>query len=282
MLKLLSKWFIRLRGRPPELPPVEEDEHAYSEWEFNEGRRTWERFFAGRVDIEGKRVIDLGCGLGGKSAFYSTLGADEIVGVDILQDNIDKAVKYCEFKDFKLTRFQYADAAHLPFDDASFDIAISDDSFEHYPDPAGVISEAARVVKPAGLFVIDFTQWASPYGHHLQRWIKAPWAHLILTTDEIIAITREVGEKQIATVHNPRQREILLQKLDADLKHHQECLNRITISRFEKLVAESKKWISRYSRHTSAAPWLFPLKNITPLKEFVVGRNIYILERIKK
>ena len=282
MLKLLCKWFIEQRSRAPELPPPEQDEYAYSEWEFKEGKHTWERFFAGRVDIAGKRVIDLGCGLGGKSAYYSTLGAKEVVVVDILDENISKARKYCAAMRFAPTCFEYADAVHLPFEDASFDIAISDDSFEHYPDPAGVISEAARVLKPGGLFVIDFTQWASPYGHHLRRWIKAPWAHLILTTDEISAITREVGEKQIAKIPNPQQREKLPQKLESDIKHHRECLNHISIGKFEKLIAESAKWITRYTRHTSAAPLLYPLKVLPPLQEFVVGRNIYILERTNK
>ena len=101
-----------------ELVTQEEDEFAYSDWELKEGKRTWERFFAGKVDIRGKKVIDLGCGLGGKSAYYSTLGPAEIVGIDVLDENITKAKIYCAAKGFSLTSFQCADATHLPFEDA--------------------------------------------------------------------------------------------------------------------------------------------------------------------
>jgi ubiquinone/menaquinone biosynthesis C-methylase UbiE len=283
MLKLLYKWWIRLRSSSLKPCEPEQDELAYSEWEFAEGKLTWERFFANRVDVKGKKLIDVGCGLGGKTAFYATLGPKEAIGIDILEDNIAKAVEFGASKGLgDVLSFKCADATDLPFHDASFDIAISDDSFEHYPNPEGILNEVGRIVKPGGLFVIDFAQWGTPAGHHLQRWIKAPWVHLTLPTDEILGITREIGERQIASVSDLEWRDKLKDKLEWDLKHHREFLNRISIAEFEKLVSKSGVWVVRYERRTAASPWLYPFKALPQLREYSVGRNIYILKRVKE
>jgi SAM-dependent methyltransferase len=46
------------------------------------------------------------------------------------------------------------DAERLPFCDAAFDVIVSADSLEHFPDPRLVVAEARRVLGPNGHFVI--------------------------------------------------------------------------------------------------------------------------------
>jgi len=48
-----------------------------------------------------------------------------------------------------------ADAARLPFPDATFDAVICSEVLEHVEDPAAVIAEAARVTAPGGLFLFS-------------------------------------------------------------------------------------------------------------------------------
>ena len=43
------------------------------------------------LDVKGKRVLDIGCGTGGRTAYLASLGAEEVVGIDINQEEIDDA-----------------------------------------------------------------------------------------------------------------------------------------------------------------------------------------------
>ena len=46
------------------------------------------------------------------------------------------------------------DAQRLPFADAAFDVIVSGDSLEHFPDPRLAVAECKRVLRPNGRFVI--------------------------------------------------------------------------------------------------------------------------------
>jgi SAM-dependent methyltransferase len=80
-----------------------------------------------------------------------------------------------------------ADAAALPFDDATFDLIVSTAAFEHISDLDAAVREVARVLKPGGLTHIDIHLFTSlSGGHHLEwTWPEReqertvpPWDHL--------------------------------------------------------------------------------------------------------
>lgn len=64
--------------------------------------------------------------------------------------------------------FVFGDATRLPFPDASFDLVLSGGLLEHFRDPAPVLSEMARVLKPGGLFYADIV----PRKVSLYRWAE--------------------------------------------------------------------------------------------------------------
>ena len=109
----------------------------------------------------GLRVLDLGCGWG-----YGTLWANgqgcATAGVDLGQDQLAWArARLDPGGRLGLTR---ADAAALPFRDASFDRAISVEMLEHVfrPDRPRVLAEIARVLKPGGRLSLSTPNPASP------------------------------------------------------------------------------------------------------------------------
>jgi SAM-dependent methyltransferase len=59
-----------------------------------------------------------------------------------------------------------ADAAELPFEDASIDGAFASNLLEHAPDTEGIIREIERVLKPGGWGYVSWTNWYSPWGGH--------------------------------------------------------------------------------------------------------------------
>jgi ubiquinone/menaquinone biosynthesis C-methylase UbiE len=46
--------------------------------------------------------------------------------------------------------FQYGDAAHMPFEDESFDYVVCMAAFKNFTDPVGAIDEIHRVLRPGG------------------------------------------------------------------------------------------------------------------------------------
>jgi 2-polyprenyl-6-hydroxyphenyl methylase / 3-demethylubiquinone-9 3-methyltransferase len=93
-------------------------------------------------------ILDVGCGGGFLSNHLGSLG-HRVTGIDASRDALAIARRYDHSG---LVRYQQGDALRLPFDDASFDAVCAMDFLEHVEDPDQVIAEAARVLKPSGLF----------------------------------------------------------------------------------------------------------------------------------
>ncbi len=99
------------------------------------------------------RVLDVGCGPGIMTAVLAVY-AREVVAFDITPEMIHRARQKCEKAGLANVQFQLGQAERLPFDDASFDVIVTRLTFHHFPDPATVISEMVRVIRPDGRIVI--------------------------------------------------------------------------------------------------------------------------------
>jgi len=112
----------------------------------------------------GDRVLDVGSAAGAVTHFLSTFGC-AVVGVDLSETGVARARER-----FPSLRFEVADAAALPFEDASFDKAVAADVTEHMDDEAlrGMLAEARRVLVPGGTLSIH-----TPNPKHLIERLKA-------------------------------------------------------------------------------------------------------------
>ncbi|MCT4581499.1 MAG: methyltransferase domain-containing protein [Flavobacteriales bacterium] len=90
-----------------------------------------------REVVANKKVVDIGCGYGKNRAIVEAVGG-EWIGVEPFEGGAHVVV---------------GDAEDLPFDTATFDVAIMDAVLEHIPDVGKAFSEVARVLKPGGVFV---------------------------------------------------------------------------------------------------------------------------------
>jgi len=109
--------------------------------------RHWMPFFAGEVGA-GARLLDLGCAYGFLVREAREAGF-RAVGVDASRFAVAQA-KACAPD--SAGRLLVAHAERLPFAGASFDVVTAFDVLEHVPHPELLIAEAARVLRPGGVF----------------------------------------------------------------------------------------------------------------------------------
>jgi len=104
-------------------------------------------------DIEGKKVLDMGCGEGYFSRFFAKAGG-EVTGVD-LSDALVKAAVDEEERHSLGIKYFVADAANLNMlKSESFDVAFSYMALLDIRNYEGAISEVSRVLKTGGRFVV--------------------------------------------------------------------------------------------------------------------------------
>jgi ubiquinone/menaquinone biosynthesis C-methylase UbiE len=104
-------------------------------------------------NVEGKKVLDVGCGEGYFSRFFAKAGA-EIVGID-LSEALIKAAKEEEERHPLGVKYFAADAADLSvLGSEVFDIVYCHFVLEDMPDYEGAIAEISRVLKTGGRFVV--------------------------------------------------------------------------------------------------------------------------------
>lgn len=106
----------------------------------------------------GSRWLDVGCGTGALSATILTLAApSELAGVDASDGYVAYARE--QIRDGR-ARFEVADAQHLPFEDASFDAAVSGLVLNFLPRPSHGLAEMARVTRSNGTVAVYVWDYA--------------------------------------------------------------------------------------------------------------------------
>lgn len=107
--------------------------------------------FVQRVAVNGKSILDLGCGNGRYTAKFLEMGAKSVKGIDISPAMIELAKKTYKNIDFVL-----GDCAELPYANESFDVVFSNFVLQHCEDLYGPMQEVERVLVPGGYFVATF------------------------------------------------------------------------------------------------------------------------------
>jgi ubiquinone/menaquinone biosynthesis C-methylase UbiE len=96
----------------------------------------------------GQRVLDVACG-SGNGALAAGRRFCDAVGVDFVPALIERARERAAAERLPTT-FEVADAEHLPFEDASFDVVLSIFGCMFAPDQEQAASELVRVCRPGG------------------------------------------------------------------------------------------------------------------------------------
>lgn len=112
------------------------------------------------MDIEnlaGKRILDVGCGIGQYSVFFALKGA-EVTAFDISPVGVKQGRNLARVNGVEgKCRFEVANASEMPYADQSFDIVVYHEVLHHAIKYPNVREETLRVLKPGGRVVVSET-----------------------------------------------------------------------------------------------------------------------------
>lgn len=107
------------------------------------------RRYAPGFDVDGSRVLDVGCGDAGVIIAFAESGA-KVAGVEVDAGSLARARVRAEEHGVEVDLVSGA-AERLPFENESFDLVILDNVLEHVEDRQRTLREIGRVLRPDGL-----------------------------------------------------------------------------------------------------------------------------------
>jgi SAM-dependent methyltransferase len=145
------------RGSPAFFRKVEE--HRYEVY------APWLKRAVGFEAFAGRRVLEVGPGLGTDHAQFARAGA-RTYAIDLTATHLELTRRRFALERLE-TRLARADAELLPFAEASFDVVYSFGVLHHTPDTGKAVEEVLRVLKPGGLAIVSLY-----HRHSAFHWIS--------------------------------------------------------------------------------------------------------------
>jgi len=136
--------------------------------------------------IAGRRVLDIGSGLGGVDLLLATkYDAAEVIGIDVEPQLIAAAEDNIAAEGLQdRIRFRLVREGPLPFPEARFGAVCSKDAMVHIPDKSALFAEVVRVLSPGGFFIAADWLWAKGAGDSpaVQSWLLGTPLKFAFTT----------------------------------------------------------------------------------------------------
>lgn len=126
------------------------------------------------IETQGRRLLDIGCGIGGPACEMARAHGADVTGIDLEASLVERANRRAtDLGIASRCRFQKVELGPLPFDDASFDIVTSAGALTQTGDKASLFGEIRRVLKPGG-YVSSYEWFRSDgeYSDDMRYWFR--------------------------------------------------------------------------------------------------------------
>lgn len=255
-----------------------EGKKTYAQWQYEKGIDTIKFYLKHNTADEmfkDKVVLDIGCGAGGKTVYYASLGVKKIRGLEILEKYREEAENLAKAHNLA-DKFEFVrgDAADMPFEDETFETIIMNDAMEHVDKPEKVIEECYRVLKKDGRLYLNFPPYNHPYGAHLSDAVGIPWVHVFFSEKTLIKAYKEL----VKDLPDGQDRIDFRISKKEDGSEYFSYINKMSIKRANKILQNSKFHLEYYKEEPLRSFFKYPAK-LPFLKEFLVKMVVCVLKK---
>ena len=140
--------------------------------------------------VEGKDVLDAGCGTGFGTAMLGECRPARLVGVDIAPEALERARVLAPAADDLVQ----GDVRELPFEDSSFDVVVCFEVIEHIERQDDALDELRRVLRDGGSLLISSPNrdvYTPGNPHHVHEYVPAELEAALRSRFENVALFRQ-------------------------------------------------------------------------------------------
>ncbi|GAA4827192.1 hypothetical protein GCM10023354_00970 [Garicola koreensis] len=110
----------------------------------------WRQAIGRIVDLDGLRVVDLGCGGGIYSTALAQMGSTQVIGVDSSAQMVQDARERAEAAGIPAITYQQGSAEQTGLPDGDADLVLKRALIHHRAEPSAAFAEAGGFFGPAG------------------------------------------------------------------------------------------------------------------------------------
>ena len=251
---MVSEAILRLFCRPVLVGSLNP---SRDEWTVKTALTKAERVFPNfRQAVQGKIVLDYGSGLGFQAIAMALAGAKHVYALDSWDRALARATEL-------VAQHSLADRVSVIASPDEVveraDVVLSQNSFEHFPDPGRELNAMASLLAPGGKLYICFgPPWYAPHGSHMSYFCRMPWVNVVFPEETVMKVRadyRNDGAMRYVDVPGG--------------------LNRMSLAKWEALVANTGLNVE-YSKY-HAIKNLNVLAAIPALRELMVNDVTAIL-----
>jgi ubiquinone/menaquinone biosynthesis C-methylase UbiE len=289
----MSKKILQRRAASlqPEIAARLADPVKYVKWRSGEGDRIYNQYFRDLVALDGKDVVDLGCGSGGISYLMAAHGSKSVVAIDLNEVELSRARQAAQLQPpgiAEKVEFKVGTEKTIPVESNKADVVFMYYVLPAVAYPQEILTECYRVLRPGGHVCINFNPWFHPYGAAIENLLPIPWCHVFFSERSLVRMcaklhawnSRPLGywDYDENGLRKPSKCKELLEQNSFDGVFGEG----LTVKRFARLIESTQFRVAKYhlvgfrGRYSKFSR---PLLRFSLLREFFTSLVVCVLRK---